>query len=116
MKYRRLGQSHLEVSGLCLGTMMFGDQTDAAASADIVAAARDRGVNFVDTADVYGNGASERILAPLAYVDGGGVNLTPAQSMYSLTRSWRNVLYAFLLSTGQQNIVAGQRYAERAIA
>ena len=59
---------------------------------------------------------AERILAPLAYVDGGGVNLTPAQSMYSLTRSWRNVLYAFLLSTGQQNIVAGQRYAERAVA
>jgi len=59
---------------------------------------------------------AERILAPLAYVDGGGMNLTPAQSMYSLTRSWRNVLYAFLLSTGQQNIVAGQRYAERAIA
>ena len=69
MKYRRLGQSHLEVSELCLGTMMFGDQTDAAASADIVAAARDRGVNFVDTADVYGNGASERILAPLLAPD-----------------------------------------------
>lgn len=59
---------------------------------------------------------AERILAPLAYVDGGGMNLTPAQSMYSLTRSWRNVLYSFLFSTGQQNIVAGQRYAERAIA
>lgn len=59
---------------------------------------------------------AERILAALAYVDGGGSNLTAAQSMYALTRAWRNVLYAFLFSTGQQNLIAGQRYAERAIA
>ena len=53
MEYRRLGNSGLEVSPICLGTMMFGDRTDAAASQRIVDAALDAGVNFIDTADVY---------------------------------------------------------------
>jgi aryl-alcohol dehydrogenase-like predicted oxidoreductase len=62
MQYRRLGRSGLEVSTLCLGTMMFGDRTDAAASNEIVAHAQDAGVNFIDTADVYSKGASEAIV------------------------------------------------------
>ena len=62
MQYRNLGASNLRVSALCLGTMMFGDQTDAAEAAAIVADARELGVNFVDTADVYVKGESERIL------------------------------------------------------
>src|SRR6478672_7381274 len=62
MDYRPLGRSNLRVSALCLGTMMFGDQTDAAAAASIVADARGHGVNFIDTADVYTRGASERVL------------------------------------------------------
>ena len=57
MEYRKLGRSGLKVSPLCLGTMMFGDPTDEATSARIVAEARDAGVNFIDTADVYTNGA-----------------------------------------------------------
>lgn len=61
MPMRRLGRSNLRVSALCLGTMMFGDRTDAAEAANIVAAARDIGVNFIDTADVYADGESERI-------------------------------------------------------
>src|SRR5437763_9264325 len=62
MQLRHLGKSGLEVSVLCLGTMMFGDRTDAAASSEIVAHACDAGVNFIDTADVYSKGASERIV------------------------------------------------------
>ena len=62
MEYRRLGSSGLEVSPICLGTMMFGDCTDAGASQAIVAAAFDAGVNFIDTADVYTKGASEKIV------------------------------------------------------
>ena len=62
MEYRRLGDSGLEVSPLCLGTMMFGDRTDAAESSRIVAAALDAGVNFIDTADAYAFGASETIV------------------------------------------------------
>lgn len=65
MQYRTLGSSNLKVSALCLGTMMFGDQTDAAEAAAIVADAYDKGVNFVDTADVYGKGASEHMLGGL---------------------------------------------------
>ncbi len=62
MEYRRLGASGLLVSPLCLGTMMFGDRTDAAAAANIVDAARETGINFIDTADVYSRGASETIV------------------------------------------------------
>jgi aryl-alcohol dehydrogenase (NADP+) len=61
MNYRRLGRSGLEVSTLTLGTMMFGDRTDEATAREIVAHARDAGVNFIDTADAYAAGASERI-------------------------------------------------------
>lgn len=65
MQYRQLGKSNLKVSALCLGTMMFGDQTDAAEAARIVADARAQGVNFIDTADVYTRGASETMLGTL---------------------------------------------------
>ena len=58
MQYRNLGKSPLKVSALCLGTMMFGDQTDRAEAARIVAHAHEHGVNFIDTADVYTTGAS----------------------------------------------------------
>ncbi len=61
MDYRPLGQSGLRVSPLCLGTMMFGGPTDEATAARIVGAAYDQGVNFIDTADVYTDGASEEI-------------------------------------------------------
>ncbi|HEY1459919.1 MAG TPA: aldo/keto reductase, partial [Casimicrobiaceae bacterium] len=62
MLYRRLGDSGLEVSEICLGTMMFGDRTDAAIAQRIVDSAFDAGVNFIDTADVYAKGASETIV------------------------------------------------------
>jgi len=62
MEYRRLGDSGLEVSALCLGTMMFGVRTEAADAQRIIDAAFDQGVNFIDTADAYGTGASERIV------------------------------------------------------
>ena len=62
MEFRRLGDSGLEVSAVCLGTMTFGDRTDAAEAQRIVDAAFDAGVNFIDTADVYNRGVSERIV------------------------------------------------------
>jgi aryl-alcohol dehydrogenase-like predicted oxidoreductase len=61
MQYRPLGNSGLHVSPVCLGTMTFGDRTDAAAAREIVAEAGAAGVNFIDTADVYVQGESERI-------------------------------------------------------
>ena len=65
MHYRTLGKSNLQVSALCLGTMMFGDQTGQDEAAAIVADARAHGVNYIDTADVYTKGASETMLGNL---------------------------------------------------
>jgi len=62
MEYQRLGASGLEVSSICLGTMMFGDRTDATEARRIVDDADAAGINFIDTADVYGNGTSEKIV------------------------------------------------------
>ena len=59
---RRLGTDGPEVSRLCLGTMMFGDRTGEAEATEIVDAYAEAGGNFLDTADVYADGASERIV------------------------------------------------------
>jgi aryl-alcohol dehydrogenase-like predicted oxidoreductase len=69
MDYVSLGRSGLNVSRVCLGTMMFGDRTDAAEAERIAASARDAGVNFIDTADVYAKGESERITGRLVAKD-----------------------------------------------
>ena len=62
MQYKRLGRSGVEVSRICLGTMMFGGRTGEREAAAIIAHARGAGVNLVDTADVYNNGRSEEII------------------------------------------------------
>ena len=62
MEYRKLSPAGLEVSVVCLGAMMFGAQASAATASRIIARARDAGVNFIDTADVYVNGESERVV------------------------------------------------------
>jgi aryl-alcohol dehydrogenase-like predicted oxidoreductase len=70
MEYRQLGNSGLRVSALTLGTMTFGGRDNFAAvgSTDVAAATRqvdlclDRGVNFIDTANVYSGGVSEDIV------------------------------------------------------
>ena len=65
MQYRNLGKSNLKVSALCLGSMMFADQTDQAEAGRIVDHAHAHGVNFIDTADVYSRGASEEMVGAL---------------------------------------------------
>jgi 1-deoxyxylulose-5-phosphate synthase len=62
MDYRNLGRSGLKVSALSLGTNAFGLRADEATSITIVHKALDSGINLIDTADVYGNGESERII------------------------------------------------------
>jgi aryl-alcohol dehydrogenase-like predicted oxidoreductase len=54
MEYRHLGRTGLRVSPLCLGTMNFGEFTDEPTSFDIMDKALEVGINFFDTADVYG--------------------------------------------------------------
>ena len=64
MEYRPLGRTGVQVSKLCLGTMMFGawGNTDHDDSVRIIHRALDAGVNFVDTADVYSEGESAEIV------------------------------------------------------
>ncbi|MBB1242276.1 aldo/keto reductase [Streptomyces durbertensis] len=59
MRYTRLGRTGLKVSRLVLGTMNFGPQTDEPESHAIMDAALDAGVNFFDTANVYGWGENK---------------------------------------------------------
>ena len=69
MRYRALGNTGLQVSEICLGTMTFGGRgywtaigaLDQALADRIVARALDAGVNFIDTADVYSEGLAEEI-------------------------------------------------------
>ena len=56
MEYTYLGRSGLKVSKLCLGTMNFGVNTDEKEAFRIMDAALDAGVNFFDTANIYGWG------------------------------------------------------------
>ena len=66
MDYRQLGRTGLKVSPLCLGTMNFGPETSEQDSHRIMEHALDQGVNFFDTANVYGRqpgqGVTEQII------------------------------------------------------
>src|SRR4051812_49467971 len=64
MDLRPLGRTGVQVSPLCLGTMMFGawGNTDHDDSIRIIHRALDAGINVVDTADVYSRGESEEIV------------------------------------------------------
>lgn len=61
--YRRLGRSGLQVSLFSLGSWVtFHNQVDASGVREMMAAARDAGINFFDNAEVYANGQSERLM------------------------------------------------------
>ncbi len=61
MEYRRLGRTGLMVSELCLGCMTFGREADEPTSRTMIDRFVEAGGNFLDTADVYTQGASEEI-------------------------------------------------------
>jgi len=62
MRYHFLGSCGVQVSELCLGAMMFGGATPEAESISIIHHAIDDGINFIDTANIYAKGESERIV------------------------------------------------------
>lgn len=62
VEYRYLGRSALKVSPLTLGSMMFGNQTPDDVAFRIIDKAREQGINFIDTADVYHDGKSEEVV------------------------------------------------------
>ena len=65
MEMRLVGRTGLKVSSLCFGTMSFGTIADEAESGRMYRASREAGINFFDTANVYGKGRSEEILGRL---------------------------------------------------
>jgi aryl-alcohol dehydrogenase-like predicted oxidoreductase len=75
MEYSNLGRTGLKVSRLCLGTMNFGPQTDEKTSHEIMDQALDVGINFFDTANVYGwetgKGITEQIIGRWLQQGGG---------------------------------------------
>jgi aryl-alcohol dehydrogenase-like predicted oxidoreductase len=62
VRHVALGSTGTRISELCLGAMNFGGPTDEVEARATIHAALDQGINFIDTADVYNDGASERIV------------------------------------------------------
>lgn len=74
MEYARLGRSNLVVSRICLGTMHFGTRTPEAEAFEIMDKALEMGINFFDTANVYGRpntGGTEEIIGRWLAQGGG---------------------------------------------
>ena len=95
MEYRHLGRSGLEVSRLCLGTMNFGVDTTEPDSFAIMDRAHELGVNFFDTANVYGwkkgEGVTENIVGRW-FAQGGGrrEKTVIATKLYGSMSDWPN--------------------------
>lgn len=95
MQYHSLGNSGLRVSRLCLGTMNFGPQTTESAAHSIMDLALERGLNFFDTANVYGwkvgEGVTEQILGRWFALGGGRrEKVVLATKVYGEMGSWPN--------------------------
>ena len=95
MRYTHLGRSGLRVSRICLGTMNFGPETDEPTSFAIMDAALEAGINFFDSANVYGRskgrGATEEIVGRW-FAQGGGrrEKVVLATKLYGDMGEWPN--------------------------
>ena len=87
MKYRRFGKSELVVSEIGLGALHFGVFCDQNLTTRIVHAAIDSGVNFIDTAPIYGNGNSEKLLKSAIRGKRDKVYITTKVGLSPVTRS-----------------------------
>lgn len=95
MEYTHLGRTGLKVSRLCLGTMNFGPHTTEADSFAIMDRALDEGINFFDTANVYGQkrgeGVTENIIGRwLAQGGGRREKIVLATKVYGTMGDWPN--------------------------
>ena len=95
MDYTQLGRTGLQVSRLCLGTMNFGRRTTEEDAFTIMDKAHDLGINFFDTANVYGGklgeGVTEQIVG-LWFAQGGGrrEKTVIATKVYGRMGEWPN--------------------------
>jgi len=95
MDYTHLGRTGLSVSRLCLGTMNFGPQTSEDDSHSIMDRAHEHGINFFDTANVYGwkkgEGVTEQIIGRWFAKGGGRREKTVfATKLYGSMSDWPN--------------------------
>jgi len=95
MEYTQLGRTGLKVSRLCLGTMNFGPQTSEADSHTIMDKALELGINFFDTANVYGGKIGESITEQIIgrwFAQGGGrrEKVVIATKVYGRMSEWPN--------------------------
>ncbi|MFN2463512.1 MAG: aldo/keto reductase [Candidatus Dormibacteria bacterium] len=95
MQYKRLGRTALKVSRLCLGTMNFGPLTSEADSFKVMDGALQEGINFFDTANVYGwkrgEGVTEQIIGRWFATGGGRRERTVlATKLYGDMGGWPN--------------------------
>src|SRR5579872_5790769 len=95
MQYKNLGRSGLSVSRLCLGTMNFGWTAEQADAHAIMDQAHEHGINFFDTANVYGfgenKGRTEEIIGEWLAKGGGRRQRTVlATKVYGAMGEWPN--------------------------
>src|SRR5690242_9003428 len=95
MQYTNLGRTGLQVSRLCLGTMNFGPHTSEEESFQIMDRALELGLNFFDTANVYGQqlgeGVTEQIIGRwLAQGGGRREKVVLATKVYGRMGEWPN--------------------------
>ncbi len=82
MEYRPLGRTGVMVSSLCLGAMNFGGVTPTAESIAIINHALDAGINFIDTANVYNAGESEKVVGQALQANGQRDNIVLATKVH----------------------------------
>jgi aryl-alcohol dehydrogenase-like predicted oxidoreductase len=92
LKYRHLGRTGLRVSPLCLGTMNFGMQTEEAPSHAIMDRALELGINFFDTANMYGGGGLTEEIIGRWFAQGGSrrEKVVIATKVYGGRDRWPN--------------------------
>jgi aryl-alcohol dehydrogenase-like predicted oxidoreductase len=92
MKYRRLGRTGLRVSPLCLGTMNFGMTTEEPESHTIMDRGLELGINFFDTADIYGGGGKTEEIIGRWFAKGEGrrEKVVLATKVYNGRDPWPN--------------------------
>jgi aryl-alcohol dehydrogenase-like predicted oxidoreductase len=108
MKYRRLGKTNFEVSEVSLGTWQIGGSWGSVSEEDakrLLHAAIDQGINFFDTADVYGDGRSERLIAQ--------VLTERSEKIYVATKAGRRLQPHTAAGYNKENLTA---FVERSLA
>lgn len=83
MEYRHLGRAGVKVSSLCLGCMNFGSRTEEDESIRMIHRAIDAGINFLDTSNSYGRGASETVVGKALAQDNRRENIVLATKVTS---------------------------------